>query len=69
MESRTVIKLVEAVGWYEVGHEGSHKPFQHPTRRGKVTVPHPKKDRPCRPWLELRASTISPRSHAFYSVR
>ena len=46
MESRTVIKLVEAVGWYEVGHEGSHKPFQHPTRRGKVTVPHPKKDIP-----------------------
>jgi predicted RNA binding protein YcfA (HicA-like mRNA interferase family) len=27
MESRIVIKLIEAAGWYEVGHEGSHKQF------------------------------------------
>lgn len=44
MDSRTVIKLIEAAGWYEAGHEGSHKQFRHPTRLGKVTVPHPKKD-------------------------
>jgi len=38
--------LLKADGWYEVGQTGSHKHFKHPTRRGKVTVPHPKRNLP-----------------------
>ena len=44
MDSKTIIKLIEADGWYEVGQKGSHKQFKHPTKPGKATVPHPKKD-------------------------
>lgn len=36
--------MLEAQGWYEVRQTGSHKQFQHPTRPGTVTVPHPKAD-------------------------
>jgi predicted RNA binding protein YcfA (HicA-like mRNA interferase family) len=31
-------------GWYLVHVVGSHHQFKHPTKLGKVTVPHPKKD-------------------------
>jgi predicted RNA binding protein YcfA (HicA-like mRNA interferase family) len=44
VDSRTAIRLLVAAGWYEVAQEGSHKQFRHPTRPGKVTVPHPVKD-------------------------
>ena len=33
-------------GWYEVAQVGSHVQFRHPTRKGRVTVPHPKRDLP-----------------------
>jgi predicted RNA binding protein YcfA (HicA-like mRNA interferase family) len=46
MDSREVIKQLKAVGWYEVNQVGSHKQFKHPTNRGRVTVPHPKRDIP-----------------------
>jgi len=46
VDSKTVIKSIEADGWYEVGQKGSHKQFKHPTKPGKATVPHPKKDLP-----------------------
>ena len=46
MKSRDVIKALEADGWYEADHNGSHKQFRHPTKKGRVTVPHPKKDLP-----------------------
>lgn len=46
MNSRDVIKAVEADGWYEVAQKGSHKQFKHPAKPGRVTVPHPKKDMP-----------------------
>lgn len=46
MDSRNVIKALEADGWFEVAHEGSHKQFKHPTKKGRVTVPTPKKDIP-----------------------
>jgi predicted RNA binding protein YcfA (HicA-like mRNA interferase family) len=42
--SRTVIGKIEAAGWAEVSQEGSHKQFKHPTKPGRVTVPHPVKD-------------------------
>lgn len=44
MQSREVIKKIKADGWYEVGTTGSHHQFRHPTKPGRVTVPHPKKD-------------------------
>ncbi|OOS06029.1 addiction module toxin, HicA family [Moraxella cuniculi] len=45
--SKAVIKLIKADGWYEVkSNSGSHRQFRHPTKKGKVTVPHPRKDIP-----------------------
>ncbi len=35
---RDVIKLLEQDGWVLVRTEGSHRQFQHPTKRGTVTV-------------------------------
>lgn len=46
MNSRDIIKRLEADGWFEVAQKGSHKQFKHPTKAGRVTVPHPKKDLP-----------------------
>jgi predicted RNA binding protein YcfA (HicA-like mRNA interferase family) len=43
MKSREAIKILKTDGWYEVGVVGSHHHFKHPTKPGKVTVPHPKK--------------------------
>jgi predicted RNA binding protein YcfA (HicA-like mRNA interferase family) len=43
--SRDIIRLLMADGWYEVGQTGS-KHFKHPTKPGKVTVPHPRRDLP-----------------------
>lgn len=45
--SSEVIKIITADGWFEVkSNGGSHRQFRHPTKKGKVTVPHPKKDLP-----------------------
>ena len=46
MNSRDVIKALRKDGWYEVSQVGSHKQFKHPTKKGRVTVPHPKRDIP-----------------------
>lgn len=46
MNSREIIKKLEKDGWCEVAQKGSHKQFKHPTKPGKVTVPHPKRDIP-----------------------
>lgn len=46
MNSRDVIKALEADGWFEVAHKGSHKQFRHLTRPGRVTVVHPRRDYP-----------------------
>jgi len=46
MDSRRIIQLIEAEGWYRVGQTGSHIHFKHPIKKGKVTVPHPKRDLP-----------------------
>jgi len=39
--SREVISMLEADGWFEINHEGSHKQFKHLTKKGKLTVNHP----------------------------
>lgn len=44
--SREVIKILQADGWYEVGCTGDHHQFKHPSKAGRVTVAHPKKDIP-----------------------
>jgi predicted RNA binding protein YcfA (HicA-like mRNA interferase family) len=46
MTSAAIIKALEADGWSEVAHKGSHKQFKHPTKTGRVTVPNPVKDMP-----------------------
>jgi predicted RNA binding protein YcfA (HicA-like mRNA interferase family) len=46
VDSRTVVRLLKADGWFEVNQVGSHKQFKHPTKTGRVTVMHPKKDIP-----------------------
>jgi predicted RNA binding protein YcfA (HicA-like mRNA interferase family) len=46
MDSRTIIKKIEADGWYLVKVRGSHHQFKHPTKKGRVTVTHPRKDLP-----------------------
>ncbi len=42
--SREVIALLKKDGWYEINCEGDHHQFKHPTKKGRVTVPHPVKD-------------------------
>ncbi len=44
MNSREIIKMIEKDGWRLVGVKGSHHQFKHPTKPGRATVPHPKKD-------------------------
>lgn len=46
MNSCRIIALLEADGWRQVGHEGSHVQFKRPTKPGRVTVKHPRKDAP-----------------------
>ncbi|OME86898.1 addiction module toxin, HicA family [Paenibacillus sp. FSL A5-0031] len=44
--SREMVKMVENDGWYHVHTTGDHKQYKHPTKKGRVTIPHPKKDLP-----------------------
>ena len=46
MNSREIIKRIEADGWYHVATKGSHWQFRHPLKRGRVTVAHPRADVP-----------------------
>jgi predicted RNA binding protein YcfA (HicA-like mRNA interferase family) len=38
MKVREVIRLLERDGWKHVRTSGSHRQFQHPVKRGTVTV-------------------------------
>lgn len=42
--SRKLKKLLEADGWFVVNVEGSHWQFKHPNKKGRITLPHPRKD-------------------------
>ena len=46
MKSADIITAIKADGWSQVAQKGSHVQFKHPTKPGRVTVPHPKKDVP-----------------------
>jgi predicted RNA binding protein YcfA (HicA-like mRNA interferase family) len=41
-----VIAMLRKNGWYKVAQSGSHMQFKHQEKKGRVTVPHPKKDIP-----------------------
>ena len=45
-DSKDLIKLLEKDGWYIVNKVGSHCQLKHLTKKGRVTIPHPKKDLP-----------------------
>lgn len=45
MNSKNIIKALKADGWEQVKRRAtSHIQFTHPTKKGRVTVPHPKRD-------------------------
>lgn len=44
MKSADLIRELEQAGWRLRSVRGSHHVFQHPSRPGHLTVPHPKKD-------------------------
>lgn len=46
MNSREVLKRLKADGWDVVAQKGSHMQLKHPVKKGRVTVPHPKRDLP-----------------------
>lgn len=46
MDSRMIIKILKKDGWFKVDQSGSHIQFKHPSKKGRVTIPHPKKDIP-----------------------
>ncbi len=46
MNSREVLKRLKADGWEVVAQKGSHVQLKHPVKKGRVTVPHPKRDLP-----------------------
>jgi predicted RNA binding protein YcfA (HicA-like mRNA interferase family) len=46
MNSRDPIVALRKDGWEQVAQKGSHVQFKHPTKPGRVTVPHPKRDIP-----------------------
>jgi predicted RNA binding protein YcfA (HicA-like mRNA interferase family) len=46
VDSRTILAALEADGWFRVTQKGSHVQLKHETKRGRVTVPHPKRDLP-----------------------
>lgn len=46
MKSADIITALKSDGWYVVAQKGSHVQFKHPTKPGRTTVPHPKRDLP-----------------------
>ncbi len=46
MNSREIIAALTWDGWRSVAQKGSHIQFKHPTKSGRVTVPHPERDIP-----------------------
>ena len=46
MNSRDIIEKVRDDGWIRRATKGSHQQGVHPTKQGKVTVPHARKDIP-----------------------
>ncbi|MDR3089568.1 MAG: type II toxin-antitoxin system HicA family toxin [Desulfobulbaceae bacterium] len=48
MNSKDLIKMVEADDWRLIRVTGSHHHFKHPVKKELVTIPHPKRTLPTR---------------------
>jgi len=46
VDSREILRRLEEDGWVKVAQKGSHVQLKHPSKPGRVTLPHPKKDLP-----------------------
>jgi len=46
MHSREILKALKKDGWFIAAKKGDHLQLKHPTKKGRVTVPHPVKDMP-----------------------
>lgn len=46
MKSKEIIARLKKEEWFLVNVKGNHQQFKHPDRKGRVTIPHPKKDLP-----------------------
>jgi predicted RNA binding protein YcfA (HicA-like mRNA interferase family) len=46
VKSREIISALQEDGWFKVAQKGSHVQYKHPTKKGRVTVPHPERDIP-----------------------
>jgi predicted RNA binding protein YcfA (HicA-like mRNA interferase family) len=46
MKSQEIIATLQREGWVQIAQKGSHVQFKHPAKKGRVTVPHPKRDIP-----------------------
>ena len=44
MNSKELVKRLEADGWVLRNVKGSHHVFKHHSKPGHISVPHPKKD-------------------------
>jgi predicted RNA binding protein YcfA (HicA-like mRNA interferase family) len=44
VNSREIIRAIEADGWVLDRIRGSHHQFKHPSKPGIVTIAHPQKD-------------------------
>jgi predicted RNA binding protein YcfA (HicA-like mRNA interferase family) len=44
MNSKDLIKQLQADGWVLRGSKGSHHVYVHVSKPGHISVPHPKKD-------------------------
>lgn len=40
MKFRELENIIKADGWQYIGTKGSHYYYEHPTKPGKVTIPH-----------------------------
>jgi predicted RNA binding protein YcfA (HicA-like mRNA interferase family) len=54
MNSTDLVKELLKDGWVIVKIRGSHHYFKHPSKKGKITIPHPKKDLPIKTWKSIR---------------
>ena len=46
MNSKALLKQLQATGWQIVRVRGSHNQLKHPDYENLITVPHPQKDLP-----------------------
>lgn len=46
MKSTDILAALKKDGWFEGARKGSHRQFKHPTKPGRVTAPHLKRDIP-----------------------